>query len=310
MENQEFKHWSIDICENINEPKEITEVDGENLALLKRGIRRYGQPIEDNSIRPAAGLSSEEVDGIKQILAPEKTKTILDISQEFRKTADKIYENNGLPFGYKSYFYIKDGLGKIEFYPIDSKNFEKFKKYSDIPAQNIVKLLNFPLVSPLYLAAKLHDLAFDIEYYANLEPTPFVQRTLLEIGIKAGKLERDINDEFTPHFDTMDLNKGKGRSVTEMFDAGLSINKRKKKGGNNRGLAIKIDSDSHHKIILRVFEKYGQELRFGSKLKTGEFIIKRLPKGKELRDARRVYEVLQKFYTFDSIAKMWSKIVT
>ena len=309
MENQEHKHWSIAICKDNNELKEIIEVDGENRELLKRGIRRYAQPIDDNSIKPAESLSNEEIENLNGILAPEKPKTILDISKEFRKTADIVYEQSGLPFGHKGYIYKNEGLGKIEFYTeVEVKRVDA-KNYNPIYAHNVVELLNYPKSSPLHLAAELHELAFDIEYYATLEPTPCVQRALLELGIKAGKLERDLNDELIPHFDTMDLNKGKGRPVTELFDLGLSINKSKKKGGNNRGLAIKNDSDSHHEIILKVFEKYGQELRFRSKLKTGELIIKHLPKGKELRDARRVYEVLQKFYTFDSMTKMWSKIV-
>lgn len=221
MENQDFKRWSIDICENINEPIEIIEEDGEKLALLKRGTRRYGQPIEDNSIRPAASLTNEELENLKQNLAPENLKTILDISQEFRKTADKIYDNFGLPFGYKGYIYKNECLGKIEFFTdIEVKNVD-VKNYNPIYAHNVVKLLNYPKSSPLHLAAELHELAFEIEYYANLEPTPFVQRALIEIGIKAGKLERDINDELTPHFDAKDMKKGEGFTTKQLFETGL-----------------------------------------------------------------------------------------
>ena len=309
MVNRKSTSWAITVCEDTTETREFVEVDGKNHALLKRGIRRYAQPIEDNSLKPAASLKIEELESLRKNLAPDKPKTTFDIGLEFRTLADKLYENNGLPFGYKSYFYKNEGVCKIEFYPFDSENYEKFKEYSDIPAHNIVKLLNFPLSSPLYLAAKLHELAFDIEYYATLKPTPFVQSALLEIGIEAGKIERDLNDELTPHFDTMVMNKGKGRTAKALFDNGLSNNRSRRKGGLNRGNAIIKDSKVHHEIILKVFEKHGKEARFKNKIKTGEFIIKHLPKHQERRDPRRVYEILEKFYTFDFKTKKWSKTV-
>lgn len=228
MENKKITHWSIAVCEDANEDREMFEEDGEEYEVVRRGISVYGHKVEDNTVRAASSLTKQEIDSFNQVLGQERQllqNPILDISDKFRKAADEVYKKFKLPFGHKGYVFKNEGLGNIEFYTEVDVERQNIQFYGLIKANEIVKLLNFPLSSPLYLAAKLHDLAFEIEYYAPLQPTTFTQMRLLEIGIEAGRVERNLNDELASHFDTMNMNKGKGRTAKEVFNVGLSPKK-------------------------------------------------------------------------------------
>ncbi len=228
MENKKITHWSIAVCEDANEDREMFEEAGEEYEVVRHGISVYGHKVEDNTVRAAASLTKQEIDSLNQVLGQDRQlmqNPILDISDKFRKAADEVYKKFKLPFGHKGYVFKNEGIGNIEFYTEVDVERQNIQFYGLIKAHEIVKLLNFPLSSPLYLAAKLHDLAFEIEYYAPLKPTTFAQMRLLEIGIEAGRVERNLNDELASHFDTMNMNKGKGRTAKEVFNVGLSPKK-------------------------------------------------------------------------------------
>lgn len=79
------------------------------------------------------------------------------------------------------------------------------------------------------------------------------------------------------------------------------------KGGVTRAIYITKDKETNDRIIFDTFEKHGLYTRFRSKIATGRFLVKQLPKGVKLRDPRNIYEILEKHFLFDSINKYWSK---